>query len=109
REKIQLKSVVFSEFPTLGPQVVTVTISHGGVDRIRMSGRSVKGDRFVVHPEIPFIANLFVNVPDTKIWLTNPAPAGFLRREVKRARGSSLHNLRVGRLGSLAWTSRNSL
>jgi hypothetical protein len=23
----------------------------------------------------------FVNVPDTKIWLTNPAPAGFLRWE----------------------------
>src|SRR5437899_7072809 len=80
-EQVQLKAVGFSEFPTLGPQVVTVTISHGGLDRIRMSGRSVKGDRFVVHPEIPFIANLFGNVPDTKIWLTNPAPAGFLRWE----------------------------
>jgi hypothetical protein len=80
-EKIQLKAVGFSQFPALGPQVVTVTISHGGLDRIRMSGRSVKGDRFIIHPEIPFIANLFVNVPDTKIWLTNPAPAGFLRWE----------------------------
>jgi hypothetical protein len=80
-EQVQLKAVGFSDFPTLGPQVVTVTISHGGVDRMRMSGRSLKGDRFVVHPEIPFIANLFVNVPDTKIWLTNPAPAGFLRWE----------------------------
>ena len=80
-EKIQLKAVGFSQFPTLGPQVVTVTISHGGLDRIRMSGRSVKGDRFVVHPEIPFIAKFFVDVPDTKIWLTNPAPAGFLRWE----------------------------
>src|SRR5215470_2964433 len=80
-EQVQLKAVGFSDFPTLGPQVVTVTISHGGVDRMRMSGRSVKGDRFVIHPEIPFIANLFVNVPDTKIWLTNPEPAGFLRWE----------------------------
>jgi hypothetical protein len=80
-EQIQLKAVGFSDFPTLGPQVVTVTISHGGVDRLRMSGRSLKGDRFIIHPEIPFIANLFVNVPDTKIWLTNPAPAGFLRWE----------------------------
>jgi hypothetical protein len=80
-EQVQLKAVGFSPFPTLGPQVVTVTISHGGVDRMRMSGRSLKGDRFVIHPEIPFIANLFVNVPDTKIWLTNPAPAGFLRWE----------------------------
>ncbi len=80
-EQVQLKAVGFSEFPTLGPQVVTVTISHGGLDRIRMSRRSVKGDRFVIHPEIVFIANLFVKVPDTKIWLTNPAPAGFLRWE----------------------------
>ncbi|HEY2627145.1 MAG TPA: hypothetical protein VGI41_10405 [Candidatus Udaeobacter sp.] len=80
-EQVQLKAVGFSQFPTLGPQVVTVTISHGGVDRVRMSGRSLKGDRFIIHPEIPFIVNLFVNVPDTKIWLTNPAPAGFLRWE----------------------------
>ena len=48
---------------------------------MRMSGRSLKGDRFIVHPEIPFIAKFFVNVPDTKIWLTNPEPAGFLRWE----------------------------
>jgi hypothetical protein len=80
-EQVQLKAVGFSEFPTLGPQVVTVTISHGGIDRMRMSGRSLKGDRFTIHPEIPFIAKFFVNVPDTKIWLTNPAPAGFLRWE----------------------------
>jgi hypothetical protein len=46
-----------------------------------MSERSLKGDRFIIHPEIPFIAKFFVNVPDRKIWLTNPAPAGFLRWE----------------------------
>jgi hypothetical protein len=50
---------------------------------MRMSGRSVKGDRFLIHPEIPFIANLFVNVPDTKIWLTNPEPAGFCDGKVQ--------------------------
>src|SRR5213079_2092403 len=80
-EQVQLKAVGFSPFPTLSPQVVTVTISHGGVDRMRMSGRSLKGDRFIVHPEIFFLAKLFVDVPDTNIWLTNPAPAGFLRWE----------------------------
>jgi hypothetical protein len=80
-EQIHLKAVGFSPFPTLQPQVVTVKISYGGLDRIRMSGRSLKGDRFTVHPEVPAIAKLFVNVPDTKIWLTNPAPAGFLRWE----------------------------
>jgi hypothetical protein len=80
-EQVQLKAVGFSDFPTFGPQVVTVTISHGGVDRMEMSGRSLKGDRFIVHPELPFIAKFFVKVPDTRIWLTNPAPAGFLRWE----------------------------
>jgi len=80
-EQVQLKAVGFSPFPTLGPQVVTVTISHGGVQRMRMRGRSPKGDQFIIHPEIPLFAKLFINVPDTKIWLTNPAPAGFLRWE----------------------------
>jgi hypothetical protein len=80
-EQVELKAVGFSDFPTLGPQVVTVKISHAGVDRMKMSGRSLKGDRFIVHPEIPFIAKFFVNVPDTRIWLTNPEPAGFLRWE----------------------------
>src|SRR5438552_3456579 len=80
-EQVQLKAVGFSPFPTLGPQVVTVTISHAGVQRMRMGGRSPKGDQFIIHPEIPLFAKLFINVPDTKIWLTNPVPAGFLRWE----------------------------
>jgi hypothetical protein len=80
-EQVDLKAVGFSPFPTLKPQVVTVKLSHGGVDRLRMSGRSLKGDRFIVHPEVPAIAKLFVTVPDTKVWLTNPEPAGFLRWE----------------------------
>lgn len=80
-EQIQLKAVGFSPIPTLKPQVVTVTISYGGLDRMKMSGRFLRGDQFVIHPEIPIIAKLFVKVPDTKIWLTNPVPAGFLRWE----------------------------
>ena len=80
-QQVQLKAVGFSPFPTLNPQVVTVKISHAGVDRMRMGGRWLKGDQFIVHPEVPAIAKLFINVPDTKIWLTNPAPAGFLRWE----------------------------
>src|SRR5262249_26084152 len=77
-EQVQLKAVGFSEFPTLGPQVVTVTISHGGIDHMRMSGRSLKGDRFTIHREVPCIAKIFVNVPDTKMRLMNPAPDAFL-------------------------------
>jgi hypothetical protein len=46
-----------------------------------MGGRSLKGDQFTIHPEISVFAKLFVKVPDTKVWLTNPPPAGFLRWE----------------------------
>ena len=80
-EQIALKAVGFSPIPTLKPQVVTVKCSHGGLDRMKMSGRYLRGDRFIVHPEIPAIAKLFIRVPDTKIWLTNPIPPGFLRWE----------------------------
>jgi hypothetical protein len=48
---------------------------------MKMSGRLLRGDNFVIHPEIPAIARLFIHVPDTHIWLTNPPPAGFLRWE----------------------------
>ena len=51
------------------------------VDRMRMSGRTLRGDHFIVHPKLPWIASLFVKVPDTEVWLTNPAPAAFLRWE----------------------------
>jgi hypothetical protein len=76
-ERIELKAVGFMPKPRLA----SVEISHGGVDRIRMSGRVVGGDRFVIHPKIPWIAEFFVDVPDMHIWLTNPPPAGFLRWE----------------------------
>ena len=44
-EQVQLKAVGFSDFPTLGPQVVTVTISHGGVDRMNV-GMLAEGRSF---------------------------------------------------------------
>ena len=76
-EHIELKAVGFAP----KPQLVAVELSHAGVDGIEMSGRSLRGDHFVIHPKIPAIAKLFVKVPDTQIWLTHPTPAGFLRWE----------------------------
>lgn len=75
-EQIELQAVGFRPKPS----VVTVQISHGGVDQMKMSDRLLKGDRFVIHPKIPAIAALFIHVPDTLIWLTKP-PAEFLRFE----------------------------
>jgi hypothetical protein len=76
-EKVELNAVGF----TPKPRLATVQLSYGGLDRIRMSGRAIMGDRFVIRAEIPPIAKLFIHIPDTQIWLTHPAPAGFLRWE----------------------------
>ena len=80
-EQIELKTVGFSPIPTLKPQVVTVKVSHAGLEKMKMSGRFLRGDNFIIHPEVPILAKLFIKVPDTHIWLTNPKPAGFLRWE----------------------------
>jgi hypothetical protein len=48
---------------------------------MEMGGRDVEGDHFVIHPQIPVIVKLFISAPDMHIWLTHPAPAGFLRWE----------------------------
>lgn len=75
-EQIELQAVGF----TPKPRMVTVQISHGGVDQMKMADRLLKGDRFVIHPKIGVIAELFVQVPDTLIWLTK-SPTEFLRWE----------------------------
>lgn len=76
-EHVELQTVGFSP----KPRVVTVEISYGGLDRVPMAGRDLRGERYIVHPKLPFIADLFINVPDAHIWLTSPAPAAFLRWE----------------------------
>ena len=75
-EHVELQAVGF----TPKPQVVTVELSFAGTDRLRMAGRTITGERFVVHPKLPWIATFFVEVPDAQIWLT-PPPAAFLRWE----------------------------
>ena len=75
-ETVELKAVGF----TPQPKVVTVALSYGGRDSVRMAGRTIAADHYVVHPKIPAVAKLFVKVPDAHIWLTTP-PAGFLRYE----------------------------
>lgn len=75
-EALELKAVGFNP----KPKVVTVKLTWQGVDRVPMSGRELRGDNFMIRPEIPAIAKIFVKLPDTHIWLT-PPPAGFLRWE----------------------------
>src|SRR5258707_2754766 len=66
-EKIQLKAVGFSQFPMLGPQVVTVTISHGGIDCPRIAGNSGDCDLVIIHSENSFISKLFSHLSHTNI------------------------------------------
>jgi hypothetical protein len=77
-EQIELKAVGFMPKPLLKPMVVPVKIWHAGLERMKMSGRYLRGNHFVIRPEIPFLAKLFIKVPDSHIWLTEK-PAGFLR------------------------------
>jgi len=76
-EKVELKAIGF----TPKARVVTVELCYGGLERMNMGGRTVTGDRFVIHPRVPAIAKAFLEVRDTYIWLTTPRPAGFLRWE----------------------------
>lgn len=76
-EHVELQAVGFSP----KPRVATVELSYGGRDRVGMSGRVLQGERFIVHPKLPPLARLFVDVPDQQIWLTSSAPVSFLRWE----------------------------
>jgi hypothetical protein len=76
-EPVQLRAVGF----TPKPRAATVEVTYAGLDRMRMAGRTLTGDCFVIHPKLPWFADLVMDIPDTRIWLTSPAPAGFLRWE----------------------------
>lgn len=75
-EAIELEAVGF----TPKPRMVGVKLKYQGLDRLPMAGRTLRGEHFLVQPQIPAIAKLFVKVPDTMVWLT-PPPSGFLRWE----------------------------
>ncbi len=75
-EAFELEGVGF----TPQPKVVKVKVTHVGLEEMEMADRRPQGDHFFLQPQIPAVAKLFVKVPDTHIWLTQP-PAEFLRFE----------------------------
>lgn len=83
RERLVAGEAVESEVVIFRPEprVVTVELSHGGVEQMQVSGRTLRGDRFDIEPQIPWLIGLFVEAPTTRIWLTHPPPAEFLRWE----------------------------
>ena len=75
--EIKLHAIAF----TPKPRAAEVTVRRYGDDRIRMAGREILADKYIIHPEIPAIAKLFIAVPDQFIWLWRGEPAAFLRFE----------------------------
>ncbi len=63
------------------PRSVKVSVKRDGPDEVHMAGRTIEGDRYTIHPDIPAIAKLFVSAPDQHIWLIGRDPAAFLRFE----------------------------
>jgi hypothetical protein len=76
-QKHELHAIAF----TPKPRVVNVELSYGGREQMFTGGRTVTGDLFIIHPKVPLVAKAFIEVHDTKIWLTLPRPTGFLRWE----------------------------
>jgi hypothetical protein len=74
---VELQAVVF----LLGPRTVGVAVSHRGVEEMRMGGRRLTGDRFDIVPQIPWLVDLVVDAPTSRIWLLRPLPSEFLRFE----------------------------
>jgi hypothetical protein len=83
-EKIELTAVVF----TAKPRTVTVTVSRDQVGELTMAGRKLPAERYVIHPEVPWIARLFVKAPDQYLWFYRPAPPMFLRADIPLAEPS---------------------
>ena len=77
-EKIELTAVVF----TAKPRTVTVTVSRDQLGELTMAGRKLPAERYVIHPEVPWIARLFVKAPDQYLWFYRPSPPAFLRADI---------------------------
>ena len=76
-QHVDLRAVAFTPKPRTAP----ITITRDGADPVRMAGRTIPGDKYTIHVDIPGIVRLFVDPPDLHIWLVNGDPPAFLRFE----------------------------
>jgi hypothetical protein len=63
------------------PRTVTLAVRRRGEERIEAHGRSIRCDRFVLHPKIPFPVSLFARARDAHLWFTHDPPAALVRAE----------------------------
>ncbi|HYV49275.1 MAG TPA: hypothetical protein VFA20_30655 [Myxococcaceae bacterium] len=78
-ERVVLEGVAF----TPRPRKAKVLVSSRGVETVRSGGRSLRADHLVIHPQVPQVAKLFINVPDSHLWFLRGRPPGFVRAEVQ--------------------------
>jgi len=78
-EKVELEGIAF--LPR--PRQAKVLVSAVGVEQLRSGGRSMRADHIVVHPQVPRVARLFVNVPDSHLWFYRANPPAFLRAQMQ--------------------------
>jgi hypothetical protein len=78
-EKVELEGIAF----TPRARMAKVLVSSAGVETLRSGGRSLRTDHVVVHPLVPEVAKLFVNVPDSHIWLFQARPPSLVRAEIQ--------------------------
>jgi len=96
-EGVELQAVGF----TPRPRLVTVYLSYARDEDIMFQERAVRTSHFVVHPNLPWIAGLFVRVPDAHIWLGADEPFNFVRWDGFLAEPSD-PTIRVDGLGRMA-------
>jgi hypothetical protein len=78
-ERVVLEGIAF----TPRPRKAKVLVSSTGVETVRSGGRSLRADHLVIHPQVPKVAKLFVNVPDSHLWFLRGRPPGFVRADVQ--------------------------
>jgi hypothetical protein len=63
------------------PRAVTLDVTREQTERFAVAGRSTLTDRYTLHPEIPFPANVFVSARDAHLWFTHTPPPVLVRAE----------------------------
>jgi hypothetical protein len=63
------------------PRTVTLAVRRDGEERVEAHGRSIRCDRYTLHPEIPFPVSLFAGARDARLWFTRDPPPALVRAE----------------------------
>jgi hypothetical protein len=63
------------------PRAVTLEVRRDGEEHIPVAGRSIRCNRYTLHPRIPFPQKLFAGVRDARLWLTHSEPPALVRAE----------------------------